>query len=41
MALDHLQRAIELQASFAEYAQTDDDLASLRDDPAFPAPQVE
>ena len=41
VALDHLQRAIELQASFAEYAQTDDDLASLRDDPAFPAPQVE
>ena len=39
-ALEHLRRAIELQASFAEYAQTDEDLASLRDDPAFPARQA-
>jgi tetratricopeptide (TPR) repeat protein len=37
-ALDSLRRAVELQASFAEYAQNDDDLASLRDDPGFPQP---
>jgi quercetin dioxygenase-like cupin family protein len=37
VALDHLVRAIELQESFAEYARADDDLASLRDDPRFPA----
>jgi tetratricopeptide (TPR) repeat protein len=36
-ALDHLARAIELQPIFAEYAQTDEDLASLRDDPRFPS----
>lgn len=37
-ALDHLERAVELQPSFAEtYARTDDDLASIRDDPRFPA----
>jgi tetratricopeptide (TPR) repeat protein len=35
-ALEHLARAAELEERFAEYAQTDDDLASLRDDPAFP-----
>ncbi len=35
-ALDYLRRAVELQKSFLEYAQTDDDLASIRDDPAFP-----
>ncbi len=39
-ALDYLLRAVELQASFAEYAQSDDDLASIRDDPAFPAGEV-
>ena len=37
VAIDHLVRAVELQASFAEYAATDDDLATLRDDPRFPA----
>jgi tetratricopeptide (TPR) repeat protein len=36
VALDHLRRAVELQASFAEYAQKDEDLASIRDDPSFP-----
>ena len=40
VALDHLRRAVELEARFAVYAQTDEDLASLRDDPAFPKPQV-
>ena len=37
VALDHIRRAVELQASFAEYAQADEDLASVRDDPGFPA----
>jgi quercetin dioxygenase-like cupin family protein len=37
VALDHLARAVELQSSFAGYAQTDDDLASIRDDARFPA----
>ena len=37
VAIDHLVRAVELQASFAEYAATDDDLATIRDDPRFPA----
>jgi tetratricopeptide (TPR) repeat protein len=36
-ALDHLERAVALRASFAEYLQGDDDLASIRDDPRFPA----
>lgn len=36
-ALSHLARAVELQESFAEYARSDDDLASIRDDPRFPA----
>lgn len=35
-ALDLLTRAIELRPTFAEHAQTDDDLASLRGDPRFP-----
>lgn len=38
VAQDYLRRAVELQASFAEFAQTDEDLASIRDDPAFPKP---
>lgn len=38
-ALEHLARAVELAPRFAEFAQGDDDLASLRDDPRFPAPQ--
>ena len=36
-ALGHLERAVELQESFAEYAPKDDDLASLREDPRFAA----
>jgi tetratricopeptide (TPR) repeat protein len=35
-ALGRLTRAVELRPAFAEYAQADDDLASLRDDPRFP-----
>lgn len=34
-ALGHLRRGIELLPSLAELARTDDDLASLRDQPAF------
>ncbi|HEY7344282.1 MAG TPA: tetratricopeptide repeat protein [Gaiella sp.] len=37
IALEHLGRAVELQPTFAQYAQTDDDLSSLREDPRFPA----
>jgi quercetin dioxygenase-like cupin family protein len=37
-ALEHIAKAVELQESFLEYAQTDEDLASIRDDPAFPKP---
>ena len=40
-ALSDLRRAVELQPTFAEYAQADDDLASIRDDPGFPAPPAE
>ena len=36
VALDHLRRAVELDPRFAEYAQSDDDLAPIRDDPGFP-----
>ena len=36
-ALSHLAQAVELQESFAEYARSDDDLVSRRDDPRFPA----
>ena len=36
-AVEHLRRAIELDERFAEYARGDDDLASIRDDPRFPA----
>jgi tetratricopeptide (TPR) repeat protein len=35
VALDHLERAVELQASFAEFAPKDDDLESLREEPRF------
>ena len=34
-ALAHLRRAIELRPALAEYARADEDLAALRDDPAF------
>ena len=36
-ALQHLARAVELDESFAGYAQEDEDLESIRDDDAFPA----
>jgi tetratricopeptide (TPR) repeat protein len=36
-ALEHLAEAIARDPRYAEYATTDDDLASLRDDPRFPA----
>ena len=36
-ALTHLAEAIDNDPRFAEYARDDDDLASLRDDPRFPA----
>lgn len=35
-ALDHLRRAFELDPKTREWAATDSDLDSLRDDPAFP-----
>ncbi len=37
-ALERLRQAVALEHRFLEYAQTDDDLASIRDDPAFPTP---
>jgi tetratricopeptide (TPR) repeat protein len=37
-ALRHIARAVELHPPFAEHAQTDEDLASIRDDDRFPAP---
>ena len=36
-ALEHLADAIAREPRYAEYARDDDDLASLRDDPRFPA----
>lgn len=36
-ALVHLKRAVELQSDFAEWAQTDPDLVSIRALPGFPA----
>ena len=38
-ALEHLKRSVALDARFGEYARSDDDLASLRDDPGFPRPE--
>ena len=35
-ALEHLRRSVELDARFAEYAQGDEDLESIREDPRFP-----
>jgi tetratricopeptide (TPR) repeat protein len=35
-ALEHLRRAIETSAEFADYAKSDEDLAPLRADPRFP-----
>lgn len=37
-AVGHIVRAVELHPGFAENAQTDEDLASIRDDDRFPAP---
>ncbi len=37
-ALRHLERAIALQASFAENATTDPDFDAIRNDPRFPVP---
>ena len=36
-ALAHLSQAVELSPQFAVYAQDDEDLASIRDEPGFPA----
>jgi tetratricopeptide (TPR) repeat protein len=36
-ALDLLNEAIEADERFREYAQTDEDFASIRDDPRFPS----
>jgi tetratricopeptide (TPR) repeat protein len=36
-ALEHLLRAVEVEPVFADYAQSDSDLASIRSDPRFPA----
>jgi tetratricopeptide (TPR) repeat protein len=35
-ALEHLQRAVELDRQAAQWAADDDDLAAIRDDPRFP-----
>ena len=40
-AIADLRRAVELQPSFARYAQADEDLASIRGDPGFPEPPAE
>jgi tetratricopeptide (TPR) repeat protein len=40
-ALASLERAIELDGRFRGFAQTDEDFASIREDPAFPAPPAE
>ena len=37
VAIDHLERAVELDARFAGYARADDDLASIRNDERFPS----
>ena len=37
-ALDHLQQAVELDPKVAGWAEKDEDLASIRDDPRFPTP---
>jgi tetratricopeptide (TPR) repeat protein len=36
-ALEHLNAAVEQAERFRAYAQTDEDLASIRDDPRFPS----
>lgn len=37
-AMGHLLQAVELEPRFVDNAQTDDDLAAIRDDPRFPRP---
>ena len=37
-ALARIQQAVTMEDRFLEMAQTDDDLASIRDDPSFPRP---
>jgi hypothetical protein len=34
-ALDHLRRAVELMPEIRRFASEDEDLAALRDEPAF------
>lgn len=36
-ALEHVRRAVELDPQTGEWAKTDEDLDSIRDDPRFPA----
>ncbi len=36
-ALELLNESVAAEERFREYAQTDDDLASIRDDPRFPS----
>ncbi|MGZ8695526.1 MAG: TPR end-of-group domain-containing protein, partial [Gaiellaceae bacterium] len=35
-ALDHIREAVEAAPRYAEFARTDEDLASIRDDERFP-----
>jgi tetratricopeptide (TPR) repeat protein len=35
-ALEHIRQAVEAEERYREYAQTDDDLAPIRDDARFP-----
>jgi thioredoxin-like negative regulator of GroEL len=35
-ALEHLLAAVDANERFREYAQTDEDFTSIRDDPRFP-----
>jgi hypothetical protein len=37
-ALERIRQAVKMEGRFLEMAQTDDDLASIRDDPSFPRP---
>lgn len=37
-ALERIRQAVTIEDRFLELAQTDDDLASIRDDPSFPRP---
>ena len=37
-ALARLHEAVAIEDRFLQFAQTDDDLAPIRDDPSFPRP---